>query len=191
MVAVQKMSILLLAGLCMVWSAQAQSRYKLHLKGSCSGTDAAGNEYTMPVNNKTVINEFAKRAGVTNFKNLELVYHLDAGENGDAIEVINKKTGELVVTVFPLAFPRTVTGATAKGAIEQRFAYLYNIYQPGVARGSVVVTERASTNKKGQVSRALDGEIQWHQLPDPDRERLFRISTGRFHVSGKPLVFKK
>lgn len=174
------------------WSvtARAQGLYRITFKGNCSGADTNGHVFSQAVNNKTLIREFASRAGVSNVHNLDLVFHLNASPDGDAIEVINRKTGELVVTVFPISFPEVATAETPFGITERRFAYVYNIYDPGFSRGTTIINEHSVLNKNGQITRTvLDGDMQWYQLAAPDKSHPFRICTGKFNVHGRRLSF--
>src|SRR6185436_5709924 len=133
---IRTMAMLLL--LLPVFSINAQNLYRVNFSGTCSMLDASGKEVVLKVNNKSLISEFGARAGVSNFHNLDLVFHQNIGD-GDAIEVINKKTGALIVTVFPIAFPESVEATNSKSITEKRFAYVYNIYEPGFSRGSAII----------------------------------------------------
>jgi hypothetical protein len=166
--------------------------FKMSFKGTCNGTNADGSVFKQDVNNKTLIRDWAGRVpGVTNFNKLELVYHQDAdGQGNDAIEVVNKKTGAFVVSVFPLMFPQTVSQSTAKKETEQRFFYVFNVFDPGSSRGTTIVSEQTSFKNGNLKNFNLDGEMFWYQSPGPDNTNLFKICNGKFNASGKPLAFK-
>jgi hypothetical protein len=122
---------------------------------------------------------------------LVLAYRLNADNaGGDTIDVIDKKDGTTVVTIFLMASPEAASTATAKGMTQKRFMYVYDIYQPGFSMGTAILNERTTLNKNGGTNRiVLDGETQWYWIPDNTTNAL-RIGTGKFNVSGKPLTFK-
>jgi hypothetical protein len=189
--AIRGLAMLALAmslGLPITGNAQT---YKISFTGTCSGTNGDGAVFKQQVNNKTLIRDWAGRAGATNFNNLRLVFHLNAnGEGGDSIEVVNKKTGEYVVSVFPLMFPQSATQTTDKGVKEKRFALVYNIFDPGNVRGTYIVSQQMSFKNGNTNNFNLDGQILWYQSPGPDNTNWFRICNGKFNASGKPLVFQ-
>jgi hypothetical protein len=183
--------LLLLAALSLSAVTQAQNLYKVNFKGAVTGVDSAGTEFSQALNNKTLIQSWAARVGISNHNNLILAYRLNADRTGgDTIEVINKKDGTPAVVIFPMASPEAASATTAKGITQKRFVYVYDIYQPGVSMGTAILNERTSLNKNGSTNRVvLDGDLQWYWYPDNTTNAL-RIGTGRFNVTGKPLTFK-
>lgn len=173
------------------FATQAQNFYKLTFKGSASGVTSAGQEFTQSLNNKTLISEWATRAGVSDQKNLILAYHANSdGHGGDTIEAINKKDGSSAVTIFLMASPESAGVETAKGVTEKKFLYVYNIYQPGFSMGTMVLNEKTSVDKHGQTNKlVIDGDIMWCWTSGQGTNSL-RIGSGKFNVGGKPLTFK-
>jgi hypothetical protein len=171
-------------------TAQAQNLYKVNFKGTASGVSAAGDEFTQQLNNKTLIREWAARAGVSNQNNLILAYRVGSGSSGDTMELINKKDGSSSATVFILASPETATAETPKGAVMKRFMYMYDVYQPGFSMGTAILNERVSLGKNGATNRFVaDADTQWFWQPNGTTNR-FRIGSGKFNVTGRPLKFK-
>jgi hypothetical protein len=167
-------------------SASGQELYKVTFKGTTSSIDSTGNEFQKQITTKSLIQEWASKVGVSNYNDLELAFHRNVDSRGDAIEVVNKHDGSLVVAVFPLFFPESATASTPKSAAEKRFAYVYNLFQSEVSRGSAIMNERM-TIKNGQTNHFIvDAAMQWYQLPE-GTNRL-RISTAKFKA-GKKLVF--
>jgi len=163
-------------------SVQAQSYYRLTFKGTISTVDSSGNEVVRKITDKNLIQEWAGRAGVTNFKNLTLALHRNVDSRGDAIEILNRKDGSHVATVFPLFFPESATAVSSKGVTEKRFAYLYNLHQSEFSRGTAILNQQLMINKKGQTNRFVSsGELQWYQLPEGAHS--LRIGSGTFKVS--------
>jgi hypothetical protein len=165
--------------------AQAQDRYRLTFKGTASSVDASGNENVRSITDKALIQEWAGRAGTTDFKNLALAFHRDVDGRGDAIEIVNRKDGSFVTTVFPLYFPQSASVTTPKGTTQKRFAYVFNLHQAEFSRGTAVLNQQTIVNKKGQTNRFVTtGEMQWYQLPEGTNG--LRICSGTFKVS-KPI----
>jgi hypothetical protein len=162
--------------------ASGQSVYQLTFKGTTSMLDSSGEEKVTPLTDKMLVAEWAGKAGVSNLSNLVLAFHRNADSLGDAIEVVNRKTGDRVTTVFPLAFPETASASSPKGSTERRFAYMFNLYQSELTRGSAIYNQQMVVNKKGQTNRfVVSGEMQWHQLPEgPDG---LKIRRGTFKAS--------
>jgi hypothetical protein len=178
--------LLLLTLLLLGFDCGAQELYRLTFKGVSSSLDASGNSVDQKITDKTLIQQWASKAGVTNFQDLILAFHHNVDSRGDTIEVINKKDGTFIITVFPLFFPESATATTSKGTVERRFAYVYNLSQAEVSRGSVIMNEQ-TVIKNGQTNRfVVDGEMQWHQLPEGTNR--FQINSGKFKAS-KRLIF--
>src|SRR5262245_26808123 len=87
----------------------------LHLKfeGICHVTNASGQFVQQIVNNKSLINAFAKQNGITNVNSLALVYHVKGDERGDVIEIVRTKTGEVLSQPFGLFFPTDLPNGSA------------------------------------------------------------------------------
>src|SRR5437762_408094 len=113
-VRLKKSALALCLALATVPWAGAQTLYHINLKGTATGLDAGGNTVNQPVNNATVIREWAGRAGVTNvnLKTLDLVLHQNNGFSGDAIEVVHKSDGSLVNSAFLLAYSEPAADTT-------------------------------------------------------------------------------
>lgn len=163
----------------------SQNLHRLTFKGTLSTLDADGNEVTRPITDKTLIQEWAGRAGVSDLSNLTLAFHRNVDSRGDAIEIVDRKTGAHVTTVFPLFFPESASAQSSKGIVEKRFAYVYNLYQAEYSRGTALLNQQILINRKGQTNRFVSsGEMQWYQLPE-GTNRL-RICKGTFKVT-KPI----
>lgn len=166
------------------FSAAGQDLYKLKFKGTRGSLDGAGNAQEERLDNKTLIREWAARAGVTDVSGLQLVFHRNADANGgDAIEVVDRD-GSVVVTAFPMTFPEPAKASAKKGIIESRFAYVYNLYHSEFSRGTVIMNRVTTLDKQGGLKRfAVKGEMQWYEVPEGTNG--LRICAGTFKA-GKP-----
>src|SRR5205823_1286555 len=126
------------------------------------------------------IANWAFLSGITNDqKSLILVFSHNTDANGDSIQARNKKTGEFVFTIFPLAFQEAATASKAKGSLGKHFAYVYNLYQPGPAVGSAIFDETMSMGRNGETNRfAASGELQWFEKDNAAPH--LRISSAKF-----------
>lgn len=174
--------LLALSGWC---TAEAQSLHRLTFKGTSRTVDSTGASITRRITDASLVREWAGRAGVTNFKHLVLAFQPDVDSRGDSIQVVNAKTGQFVTTAFPLFFPETAAAATPRQRKEKRFAYVFNLYQAEVSRGTAILTEQAFINKQGRTNRfVVSGEMQWYQLPEGTN--ALRFCSGTFKVN-KPI----
>ncbi|HYG23110.1 MAG TPA: hypothetical protein VEH04_10030 [Verrucomicrobiae bacterium] len=163
----------------------AQTLHRLTFKGVCDTVDSSGKAVRRAINDRTLILEWAGRAGVTNYRNLVLAFHPNVDARGDSIEIVNARTGAHVTTVFPLFFPETAAVTTRNGTVERRFAYVYNLYQAEFSRGTAILTEQALVNKQGRTNRFIvSGQMQWYQLPEGSNN--LRFCSGTFKVN-KPI----
>jgi len=181
-VRIEKCALVLCLTLAILPRAGAQTLYHLNLKGTASALGPGGVMFDQPVNNATVIREWAARAGQTNanLKSLDLVLHPNNGPGGgDSIDVVNKSDGSLVNRAFRLAFDEPA--ADSSGASARKFFYVFTVEQ-SASVGTVILNER-TVIKNGQTNKfAADGEMQWYQLPQGTNSlRLFtaKLKTGK------------
>ena len=184
---VRKAGVLLaLLFLSVSWTARAQNLYRIDIKGSSSSLDTSGNQVSQPLNNKAIVREWAGRVGASNANELILAFQPNAGFQGDAIALVNKNDGTILISVFPLAFMESA--ATPSGKSARRFAYVYDLNHSDFSIGTALMSERISTARNGTTNRFVsDGEMQWYWLPI--QTNAFRICTAKFHVEGKALRF--
>jgi hypothetical protein len=176
----------LTAALALSVSAGAETLYQIKFSGTANTTDASGNETQSSIDNKTLISDWATLAGVTNNeKGMILVFSHATDANGDSIQVRDKKSGDFLFTVFPLAFQESAIAQKSKGTTEKHFSYVYNLYQPGPAVGSAIMDETMVMDKKGGTNRfTASGELQWYDYPNRATPRL-RINSGKFKVGSE------
>lgn len=166
------------------FSASAQERYQLSFRGVERSVNADGKETRRTINTRTLIRDWSSRAGVSNYNNLILAFHRQVDSRGDAIEVVNRKTGETVTTVFPLFFHESATSSTARTATEKRFAYVYNLYHSEFSRGTAILNERSSINRRGVTNRFIvSAEMLWYEIPEGTKG--LRIDRGTFKTGKK------
>ncbi|HLP77399.1 MAG TPA: hypothetical protein VK327_10835 [Candidatus Paceibacterota bacterium] len=163
--------------------AGVQELYQLKFGGKSSSVNSSGDEKTTSISDRTLVRDWSQRAGIPYNKNLVLAFHRNVDSRGDAIEVVDKKTGETVTTVAPLFFPETAASTTSRGVAERHFAYVYNLYQSDYSRGTAVMNENTSV-KNGVTNRfVMTGEMQWYVLPEGTNG--LRINWGSLKVGKK------
>ena len=166
------------------FAALAQSHYRLTFKGTCSTMDSSGQSVSKSITDKSLVREWAGYVGVTNTKNLVLAFHPNVDWRGDAIEVVDARTGAHVNTVFPLFFPETATSVRPRLISEKRFAYVYNLRQSEFSRGTAVLSEQIMIDQRGRTNRFVaSGQLQWYQLPEGTN--ALRFFSGTFTVGKK------
>ena len=170
-----------------VISVAAQNLYPVRVTGVCTTIDASGRAIDQPLNNRTLLREWAARAGVAGVTNLRLAFR----QNGDiggghSIDLIRSGDPTPIISIFPLAFPESA--ATPSGRSAKRFAYVYDINHSEFSRGTAVMKEQIFVSQTGRTNRLLlDGTMQWYWLPALTNG--FRICRATIHVDSKPLVF--
>src|SRR5215831_13192132 len=87
------------------FSAQAQNQLVFVFNGSCATTDSNGHITSQPINNQTLLTDYARANGLgTNISGLGLTYHVGGNELGDTVDVINRTNGATLFTIFGLYF---------------------------------------------------------------------------------------
>ena len=145
--------------------SDAQSYWVLKYNGVATGTNGAGKMVTTPMTDKTLIQNCAQHAGLTDTSGLALVLHVNASSVGDALEVVNKNDPNTFhCEVSQLAFPASYTNSS--GTVIKTFSYVYNndsdIFSDPSAhsRGSAVVT-MTQTGAQGAAHTAITGKLQF------------------------------
>ena len=94
-------------GALLSYSASAQpsaDTAPIRFSATCRSVNDSGKIVTRNVSNNTLIRDCARENDVTNRAPLRLVYHFGGDQNGDTIEVVHRKTGEVICTKFKLLF---------------------------------------------------------------------------------------
>lgn len=174
---------LLLTACAVALGAGAQDKYQLRFNGRSSSVNSSGVESTKVITEKTLVRDWSRRAGVTNSNNLVLALHRNVDSRGDAIEVVDRKTGDTITTVAPLFFTESAVSSSGKGTVEKRFAYVYNLYHAEFSRGTAILNENTSI-KNGKTNRFLvSADMQWYEVPEGTNG--LRIDSGTFKTLKK------
>lgn len=165
-----------------VMNAQGEM-LQVKFEGSCRTTNANGVIVKQPVNNRTLIKDFAQAHNITNLNALALVYDSQGDERGDVIRIVSAKTGEILSDVLALFFSIDLTNAD--GSFIQKEVSVFN-NQQSFAIGSGMLKEQL-LNKKGNPDHRVTGNLQYYLLP-PASDGL-RLCTATI-TTGKPFVPK-
>ena len=166
----------------------AQQRFRLKFVGSFWTTNATGQKFVSShANTKTWLREYGLSQGLTNTANLALAYHVNGGEQGDTIEVIDAATGNFVNVLYGLylgTFFDRMPVVSADGTQVKLLQYVFS-QQNAYPVGSALISERFFLDRNGNTNRTvIQGELDFLVLPDPAHKAGFY--TGTF-VTGKAL----
>jgi hypothetical protein len=183
-----RLHAMLLAVLAPVgFSAFGQAKFALTFTGTCFQTNAAGKIVSQAISDKTILQEVAQHAGITDVKTLGLVYHENGNAFGDTIDVINPTNGTVLDTLFGFyfgeAFDRMVL--TNRNGAERRLDYVYT-KQNDHSLGSALINKSAVSNRPGS-ARQIDGQMKWVVTLDAENPAV-KICAGKFKT-GKLLSF--
>ncbi|HYG34686.1 MAG TPA: hypothetical protein VEC99_07880, partial [Clostridia bacterium] len=119
--------------------------------------------------NRTIIRNYARANGITDTSWLGLAYHIRGHELGDTIEVINKKDGTSLYTVFGFYFGREfgrLALQSRSGQQTRRIEYVYT-GQNSHSLGSAVLTNYHFFDGHGNVTNTVvRGQMQYLVLGD-------------------------
>jgi len=150
--------------------AAAQSRrnlYKAFLTADGVTTNDFGRLTGVFASNRDIIRRCANDSGMTNANNLTLVYDWDA----DALEVVNRVTGELLCS--PIAFSGGLSLTNANGTTVERLAFIY-LEGNGEAVGTLKGTERFRYDNDGNVIRfGFTARLQFASTGEGARSKIY------------------
>src|SRR5437660_7695242 len=130
--------------LTLSFTAAAQNQLVLVINGSCATTDSNGHIISKPINNGTLLRDFAQANGMgTNTSGLGLTYHLGGNSLGDTIDVINRTNGATLFTLFGLYFGEDfgrMALLSGSGQQLRRIEYVYTD-QNSHSLGSALLTD--------------------------------------------------
>jgi hypothetical protein len=173
----------LLSGL----SATAQGEFPFTFRGKCSQTDASGKIVSSPITDRDWLNQIASKAGITDLNSVKIVYHVNGNAMGDTIDVINSQNGVVLDTIFGLYFSQDYgRKAISNSKGDRRIQYIYTS-QNTRSLGTALVSKNYLTDKKGNSSTTISGQMSYLVTPDGSNPNL-KLCTGTFTV-GKEIVF--
>lgn len=171
-------------------SASAQSQLPIVLNGFCATTDANGHIISKPLNNGTLLSDFAQANGLTNASGYVLSYHLGGNELGDTIEVINRTNGASAFTVFGLYFGESFGRTSLLSGSHQQLKRIEYIYtdQNSHSLGSALLTDYYYFDANGNTNKTyVLGQMQYLVVPDSTHTNT-QVCTANF-ITLKPFKF--
>lgn len=177
--------------------SHAQYLYKFLFKGTAYLTNATGNVIATPITEMSLLEDRARRGGITDLSKLAIVYHINADEKGDTVEIVDAVTGAKLAFQFGFWFGSdallqrsAITNAT--GTEVRRVDYIYttedSTFTSGNSHsiGAAFVTKRFLTDTNGSVHRSIEGPMHWMVNPHLLTTNGTVLCTGTFTI-GSPL----
>jgi hypothetical protein len=174
-------AVFFIAGL----SAQAQNQLVFVFKGSCATTDSNGHITSQPINNQTLLTDYAQANGLgTNISGLGLTYHVGGNELGDTIDVINRTNGATLFTIFGLYFGESfgrMALLSSSGQQLRRIEYIYTD-QNSHSVGSASLTDYYFLDGNGNTNATyVLGQMQYLVMPNNNHTNT-QVCTGSFYT---------
>jgi len=91
-----------------VLSASSQSMFQFTFRGTSYQTNGAGAIVAIPITDKTLRQDEAVAAGISDPNTLALVYHVNANAFGDTIDVIDSSTNKVVQVIHGIELPHGI-----------------------------------------------------------------------------------
>ena len=166
-------------------SAQAQNQLAFVLKGSCATTDSNGHIVSQPINNQTLLTDYAQAHGLgTDISGLGLAYHIGGNDLGDTIDVINRTNGATLFTIFGLYFGESFGRMALLSSSRQQMRRIEYIYtdQNSHSIGSALLTDYYFLDSDGNTNKTyVLGQMQYLVLPDGTHTNT-RVCTASFYT---------
>lgn len=172
--------------------AVAQSQLQITINGSTSTLDSGGHIVAVPLNNQTLLKQYARSQGLTNFNWLSLAYHVKGNDLGDTIEVINRTNGASVFTLFGLYFGEDFGRPDLLSASHQQLKRIEYIYtdQNSHSLGSALLTDYYVLDGNGNTNKTyVLGQMQYLIAPDATHTNT-QVCTASFFTT-RPYQFSK
>lgn len=175
MKSLKQLAIGLLGVVLTVSAAHGQeNKYQLQFRGTSVSTNEAGELSRRTITQNTLVSECIADMGLTNKPKLMLIYHENADFNGDVIEVIGSRTGQLFCQKLRLLFPTTIS--SFDGADVTQIVSVFPA-DGNDAIGQGYINKKVSANGKGRIS----GELIY-TLPAQGTNAL-QLCTASFNTS--------
>lgn len=166
-------------------SVLGQDRFYLTFRGTCWTTEASGRMTGHSVTEQAWLADYAETHGIQNAKSLAAVYHVNGDDRGDVIEVIDKKSGTVLDSLFGLFFGQSydrMALTNSDGTMIKNIEYVYN-HQIDHSVGSALVSSQFPSSKASKRT-TIQGQMDYLVLPDNSHSTL-QVCNGTF-VTGKP-----
>ncbi|HWQ91393.1 MAG TPA: hypothetical protein VN673_06960 [Clostridia bacterium] len=178
-------------------STQGQFMYKFLFKGTAYWTNATGNVVATPITEQSLLEDRARRGGITDLSTVAIVYHVNGDGKGDTVKIVDATTGANLAFQFGFWFGSeaslqrsALTNAT--GTEVRRVDYIYTLedstFTSGTSHsvGAAFVTKRFVTATNGAVHRSIEGPIHWIVNPHGQTTNGPVVCSGNF-IIGTPL----
>jgi len=187
--------IAVLAAGLIVLSAPAQTdtnsqpfEFLWSFRGYCYQTNEAGKIVTTPISEKTMLRDRAAAAGLTDLRNMAVVYHVNGSSFGDTVDIVTTTNGTVLDTLFGYYFGEDqnlgrIALTNSTGTEVRRIDYIYTS-QNSHSMGATFTTKRYSTNRNGTVHVSISGPMSWIVTPEGTNGQ--KVCNGTFSI-GKPL----
>lgn len=166
------------------FNTQAQNQLQIAISGSCATTDSSGHIIAKPINNGTLLSDFARANGLADTSSLTLAYHLGGNTLGDTIEVINRTNGASVFTLFGLYFGESfgrMALLSGSGRQLKRIEYIYTD-QNSHSLGSALLTDYYFLDATGNTNATyVLGQMQYLILPGSTHTNT-QVCTASFNT---------
>jgi len=171
-----------------VLSASSQSMFQFTFRGTSYQTNGTGAIVAIPITHKTLRQDEAVAAGISDPNTLALVYHVNANAFGDTIDVINSANGNVVGTVFGFYFGEGFGRKALTNNVSwvKRVDYIYDTRQNLHSLGEGMVNKTYITNRNGTVRTTIQGQLKY--LVPAQAGNPLKIYTGTF-ITGAQLTF--
>lgn len=140
-------------------AAQAQEKFQIHFRATLTTTNDSGRIIKKRWTERTLIKQCIADQGITNHPPLVLAYNVGGDFNGDVIEVINKKTGEVLCQKLRLLFPQTLINGGENQVHQSLFVFTD---QQSDSVGSGIVSRKLLRHNR----TLIDGSVNFFLLPD-------------------------
>ncbi len=158
--------------LCQAVELRAQQAlFHCTISGHSATTDSSGRIIDQPLNNQTLLSEYALSQGYTNTSWLDLAYHVGGSSFGDTIDVIVRTNGTVGHTLLGFYFGEDPTLGRAgllsgSGRQQRRLEYIYTD-QNTHSMGSALLTDYYWLDASGNTNnQAHFGQLAWIVVPD-------------------------
>jgi hypothetical protein len=173
-------ALLCLGSILVTYAAERQ--LQVAFSGTASTTDPNGRILTTPLDNRTLLRDFATTHGLSSTAGLGLAYQIGGNELGDTIDIINVNNGQRLYTLFGFYFGndfgrRTLFSSSRRQS--KRIEYVYTD-QNAHSVGSALLTTYYFYDTTGNTNRmAVLGQMHYMKLGDATSTNVV-ICTGSF-----------
>ncbi len=152
-------------------AAQNSGMYLFKFQGLSYTTNAAGRIRSTRVTERTLLQDKASAANITDVSGMSVVYHVAGSGFGDTIDIVNTSTGQVLDTLLGLYFSQAFSRVGITNALdteERRIDYLYTD-QDAHSMGAASVRRTYTTVGRGTNATQrlmVQGRMDWVKAID-------------------------